>query len=107
MSSLQVQTITNITNGIPDAQSLSQGQTWQNVSASRVGGTTYTNNTGRPIAVSIVDTGDGVRTLTVDGVIVGFVNGGGIDNSFFAIVPNGSSYVYTAGATASVWTELR
>ena len=33
--------------------SIGYGQTWQNVTASRVAGTNYTNTTGRPITVAV------------------------------------------------------
>ena len=45
-------------------------QTWQNVAGSRVLGTTYTNSTGKPIAVSVQvqSTTNGTNTIVVAGV---------------------------------------
>lgn len=40
-----------VDNSVPDT--LGDGQTWQDMSGSRVAGTTYTNNTGRTIFVSV------------------------------------------------------
>ena len=97
------------------------GQTWQNVTASRALATTYTNNTGKPILVNVVQYNGGANgvfiTLIVDGVIVnrdGGWPGGG--NPMYAnvsgIVPNGSTYRAEAtggNATGSLnnWSELR
>lgn len=93
---------------------LGEGQTWQNMTASRFAGTNYTNNTGRPIFVSITfeQTSTFVVSMQfyVDGVEV---SRGGQGSSpggspLAAIVPNGSTYSVTvAGNSASVWAELR
>ncbi len=88
------------------------GQTWQNLTGSRSSGTTYTNSTGKPIAVGarsnfnrqndIVVTVDGVETARY-----------GIENNFFivfpvfVIVPNGSTYSITIPGGIGVWSELR
>lgn len=96
------------------AQGIGVGQTWQNVTGSRSGGTTYTNNTGKPIMVS-VNTNSTVNnitttTLTVDGLAVSS-NGsqGGNLNGVTAIVPAGSTYSVSIGAGGSLnsWFELR
>jgi hypothetical protein len=97
------------------------GQTWQNVTGSRALGTTYTNSTGKPILVNVVQYNGGANgvfiTLTIDGVMVdrdGGWPGGG--NPMYAnvsgIVPNGSTYSAAAtggNATGSLnnWAELR
>lgn len=112
-----------LTNATGTANSLNAGigvnQTWQNVSASRVNGTTYTNSTGKPIIVSI---GNYIATssyvnLTVDGIAVGYATGnstgGAVGSCVTAVVPNGSTYVLTAtvvggaGITRQFWSELR
>jgi hypothetical protein len=91
------------------------GQTWQNVTSTRVTGTTYTNSTGRPIQVNVVmgnflDAAVNM-TLTVDGLNVatfGYGRAGAGDNgngTCTAIVPAGSTYVVTG--TWSNWYELR
>jgi hypothetical protein len=88
-------------------------QTWQNVTANRVAGTTYTNNTGKPIMVMITTykIGSSPRTdFYVGNVIIGFTDGTGTNDvgnhtaaSF--IVPNGSTYQVTSGFIQ--WSELR
>jgi hypothetical protein len=91
------------------------GQTWQNVTASRSVGTTYTNSTGRPIQVNIIlgnfiDVAINMQ-LTVDGLQVatfGYGRAGAGDNgngTCTAIVPAGSTYLATG--TVSAWFELR
>lgn len=94
---------------------LGVGQTWQNVAASRVKGTTYTNTTGRPIEVSIGLQGTNnaeTATFTVNGVTIysGDPGIGGTPTSISitATIPNGSTYNLTsATATIIQWSELR
>ncbi|MDM3454458.1 phage tail protein [Citrobacter sp. Cb028] len=93
-------------------------QSWQNVKASRSAGVTYTNSTGRPIAVSIA----GIMASRQNGVQLSLaVNGteassfAVTDSSFdirgnvFAIVPPGATYNLTASNINSIitWSELR
>lgn len=88
------------------------GQTWQTFV--RVGGTTYTNTTGKPIFLSAQvvgnNTGGGGSTLTIDGVIVGqgigYAGSIGMAQGFglSAIVPNGSTYSFSVNTTVA---ELR
>lgn len=91
------------------AQSIGVGQTWQDVTASRASGTTYTNSTGKPIQyyVSFAYVGNGTASLTVGGVVVNSFTFslGGTGASLSAIVPAGSTY--SASGTMSRWTELR
>lgn len=92
---------------------LGDGQTWQNVTASRVAGTTYTNTTGRAIFVRLVfvSSWPGSRTLYVDGAAVDTQR---IDSAItsamalLAIIPAGSTYSLIGGSTGiSMWMELR
>ena len=96
--------------------SIGYGQTWQNVIGSRSAGTTYYNDTGRPIMVkiySVLNTDSAatyvlqVGGLTVDSQQYGRA-GSGITSrgSVSAIVPPGVAYVYS-GATPEGWAELR
>jgi hypothetical protein len=88
------------------------GQTWQTFT--RIGGTTYTNTTGKPIFLSIQtvgnNTGGGGTNLTIDGVSVaigqGYAGAIGMAQGFglSAIVPNGSTYSITNTYTVA---ELR
>ncbi len=94
---------------------LGLGQTWQDVTASRVVGTTYTNTTGKPILVqvSIDITTTGLWRATVAGVIVSDVKANSSYQdyvNFSFIVSNGSTYSVTqlSGAYAAmIWVELR
>ena len=93
------------------------GQTWQDVTASRAWGTTYTNTTGRPITVSIVIGNNGVggnptSYLRVGGVDVAALsfNAGSYDvNTVIAIVPSGATYSAVRGGSHVfyIWAELR
>jgi hypothetical protein len=88
-------------------------QTWQNMSGSRVAGTTYTNNTGQPIQVAVFTNASVAPNfkLTVGLIDVYSVAlGAGVTGSFTltGIVPNGESYSVTAFAgTLNSWKELR
>jgi hypothetical protein len=88
--------------------SLGYGQTWQDVSGSRVLGTTYYNTTGKPILVAVNTASGAQMTLSVGGVIVGKYSQstGGIASQLFAAVPSGASYV-AAGGIIGNWAELR
>lgn len=97
-------------------------QTWQNVTASRAIGTTYTNSTGKPIQVSInvnsTSASGGAVILYIDGVAV--ATQGAVQNASIAtranithIIPNGSTYSIanfvsgSAGIGLGSWFELR
>lgn len=94
--------------------SIGVGQTWQNLTASRSPGVTYTNSTGKPIMVVVMASGSGggfgaSTSLVVDGLsIMVNVNYGTNDqNSVSGIVPNGSTYSANAGWIYQQWRELR
>jgi hypothetical protein len=84
---------------------LGVNQTWQNVSGSRVSGTTYTNSTGKPIAIAISQSLSG-GTLTVGGLVVAYAAGGQVQ-PWFAIVPDGVTYVASLTRFSTYWQELR
>lgn len=93
--------------------SLGDGQTWQNLVASRTGGVTYTNTTGRTIIVSIsVNPGTAVAVLTVNSINVAITTNNPDDSAtrdnLSAPVPNGATYILS-GAVQSLelWAELR
>jgi hypothetical protein len=93
---------------------LGTGQTWTDVTASRAGGTTYTNSTTKPISVLIVGTfssGTGVVSVSVGGVLAGqsqYVSNAGWLVVCTTIVPPSSTYVATfTGSTKTSWYELR
>lgn len=97
-------------------QALGYRQTWQNVTASRVAGTIYTNTTGRPVFVLInifwSDSTDNV-TLNVNGSpVVDTAEGGlhGWSSPISVIIPPGSTYNLTStGSLLPIkrWMELR
>ena len=86
---------------------MGDGQSWQNVSGSRIKGVTYMNTTGRPIMVSIAYSGTPgvVGYIFVDGLQVASA----LDqpNSATVIVPDGSTYETTGSAGFITWAELR
>jgi len=94
-----------------DMSGVGVGQTWQNVLANRVSGTTYTNSTSRPKLVSIIGANDSVlRYFIVGGVNVGqftSIYSGSIISTVSAIVPPFTTYSVTAGLNISAgWMEL-
>ena len=104
---------------VTEVKGLGDGQTWQDVKSSRVFGTTYTNTTGRPIAVAasfgLGNFANYYIRLYIDGLLitedVGSANTDGtLKGNVFGVVPNGSTYkVDTTGGslTGTLWTELR
>ena len=97
---------------------LGQGQTWQNMAASRALGVTYTNTTGRAIALSVstLTRGEGRCGIIINGGIINkgvFAPGPNVNTSNAAIIPNGATYsaVLTGELVdvpgALLWYELR
>jgi hypothetical protein len=97
---------------------LGVGQTWQNVTGSRTSGTTYTNNTGKPIMVNVRATQAGISrsTLTANVGGVSFMIGndenssGGATAVASVLIPTGATYSITVGSNSSSiqqWVELR
>ena len=94
---------------------LGVGQTWQDVTASRAAGVTYTNSAGRPIFVIVTgrDQSSGGRAY-VDGLSVGgFTQSstGTVLSTISFIVPDGSTYSVSSGVSITgadkQWVELR
>ena len=96
------------------------GQTWQNFTASRSSGTTYTNSTGRPIFVSIQlncsASGLAYAYVNLNGTDIGYLGqgSGASPNTLYSsfctiVVPNGVTYKATITGSASFgfWFELR
>jgi hypothetical protein len=97
-------------------QVIGVGQTWQNVTASRAIGTTYTNSTGKPIEVIVACTGNGVNGLfgvTLNGVVTVYspsTYSASVWTSMSFIVPDGNTYVLSqqgSNVTLQAWAELR
>jgi len=107
ISAAGVVTFPNTTN-----TQLGVGQTWQDVKASRVSGTTYTNSTSKPITVNVATNGtNAVVSATVGGVAVANAAWGGTPSSSTqfcsVIVPAGATYVFTLTGAVQIWSELR
>jgi hypothetical protein len=104
-------------------QAIGVGQTWQDVTASRALGITYTNSTGRPIQICVTAVGgngfiQSTIAITVGGLVLGASGansgtaGGDATSGLSAIVPVGATYSSQARSTYGVgpllsWTELR
>lgn len=93
---------------------LGVNQTWQDVTASRVAGTTYTNTDGKPREVWITVSGSPyiLGTYYIDNVARSSINTGGAGYTQNAgipfIVPNNSTYkIVVANGVISNWHELR
>lgn len=91
------------------------GQTWQNMTSQRVAGATYTNTTGKSIAISI--RAGGVNVIADSKIIVDNIEaysmylGNGYTATYtpIAIIPSGSTYRFVLGGTHTFdsWKELR
>lgn len=96
-------------------QSFAIGQTWQDMTASRALGTTYTNTTGKPITVHILYVGSGGNVklnATINGVTftaATTANVNGAETTCSVVVPPGATYSFAPGASATLlqWHELR
>ena len=99
-----------------NAYSFGLSQSWQDVTASRILATNYTNNSGRPIHVSItvrMVAGQGLKLLT-DGGAAAYISGNaGIEiyQQIALVIPNLQNYQlsYFAGSGSVIvaWYELR
>ena len=99
-----------------EADSIGVGQTWQNVTASRSAGVTYTNTTGKPIEIAIQTSISNSTTgisIFVDGLDVvlsqSSISSGTQYTFGNVIVPDRSTYSLTilAGGVLRRWYELR
>lgn len=90
-------------------------QKWVDVTAGRVAGVTYTNSTGKAIAVNVGGAfGSGVienLQLTVNGIVISrnAIQSNTTRRDVSGIVPNGATYSVTieSGRTINAWLELR
>ena len=107
-------------NAATSSGSIGNGQTWQNLTASRALATTYTNSTGRSIAIQVSATSGASGVVTLTMVIAGVTfptnqnqtASGGTQSSYRdAIIPSGATYIITttgtSTATLALWVELR
>ena len=122
VSATKLQTARSINNVLFDGTSnidlplLGYGQTWQDVTSSRSSGSTYTNNTGKPIMISIIATGrDATVQIYIGSLLVAkqtdIYDGQSNTSTCSTIVPPGSTYRVIStnrwGISISSWAELR
>lgn len=98
-----------------EADSIGVNQTWQDMTASRALGTTYTNSSGKPIMISFTSANSSGQSVapyaTVDGysfnisVIIASATSQSFVGTF--IVPTGSTYSITSQKAITKWSELR
>ena len=95
---------------------LGVGQTWQDVTSSRSSGSTYTNNTGKPIMISIIAIGqDATVQIYIGSLLVArqsdIYDGQSNTSTCSTIVPPGSTYrvisTNARGISIFSWSELR
>lgn len=91
---------------------LGVGQSWVNQTSIRTFNTDYTNNTGRPIYVSVAtyatNTGNSTYALVGSVQVNNLAILSGTISYFSFIVPDGAVYrVVTNNGALSLWAELR
>ncbi|MBP6083722.1 MAG: hypothetical protein KA732_20995 [Providencia sp.] len=114
-STLNVMSQKAVTDALASIKTLGDGQSWNDVKASRQLSVNYTNATGRTIAVfasTIPATTGSSLVIYVDGVMVSSSGAGGADSGFtrmssgYALIPSGSTYQVVANSLDR-WAELR
>jgi len=92
-------------------QPIGYRQSWTDVTASRLRNTNYTNNTGRPISISVFCTGSGVpeTTLSINGVVIDRLDDSNAqcNKAVQAIIPAGAVYRVDNASNLQYWMELR
>ena len=113
-STSTTQALTAAQGKVLNDQAFGIGQTWQDVTASRASGVTYTNSSTRPIMLSIAvrDNGGGSVTLYVNSSIAirldDLAGGSAGHVQIVTVVPSGQTYkLDTAGNLITFWGELR
>ena len=112
-STSNTQALTAAQGKVLNDQAFGVGQTWQDLTSSRNLNTIYTNNTGKPIqiSVSVKDTASNYTSVVVEGVTVVLLSdmSGSIDGfqQVSAIVPKGATYSVNGGNVIVNWAELR
>ena len=103
---------------VPDTevQQVGVNQTWQDVKASRTSGVQETNNTGKPIKITVDALNTGSSNvdiaLQIDGVEITKIyyntSAVGVRANISEIIPSGSTYTVTVAIGAvDKWFELR
>ena len=94
-------------------QPIGVGQTWQNLTASRVANTTYTNTTGRPIQIAVCASTSiqfEIFEMVINGNSIlfgrGYFSGSSAFAAITATIPNNATYRLATG-NINNWLELR
>jgi len=93
-----------VAESVVESYLLGVSQTWQNLSGSRVFGTSYQNTTGKPISVSVEGNASSSFQVSTDEVT--WITLGGIGPSTY-IVPDDYYYRQTGTGSPTLWVELR
>lgn len=95
-------------------QGIGVNQTWQDVTASRAAGITYTNSTGKPIMVHVTtqsSSSSNSTSINLNGVSksLGDASATGLHITASVVIPHGHTYsiVLTGSAAIKSWLELR
>lgn len=92
-------------NFVSEAAVGTRGQAWQDVTSSRVGGTVYTNTTGRAIELLTNSPGNSAPVLTIATQTIQYIVPVSVNFGFSAIIPAGATY--SISVTQAKWLELR
>lgn len=99
-----------VTDAISSVPSVGVGQTWQDMHASRVSGTVYTNTTGKPIQLSLTSYQAGIRVY-INEVLISRTDSVVTDRIHVSAhgitVPVGATYSVSLSSTSFAWFELR
>lgn len=95
-----------------DLKEIGVGQTWQDVTASRVAGITYTNTTGKPIMVNVWSNGANstIASLTINSTVIDSYSvntSTGALAKIHGLIPDGATYSVSMTPAVSKWSELR
>ena len=108
------QALTAAQGKVLNDQAFGVGQTWQDVTASRALGTTYTNSTGKPIQVSVVvkdsSSYDNLYFFVNSTAVVSMPDLTGGSSGFQQLtitVPSTQTYRLETANLLHYWTELR
>ena len=97
-------------------QAFGVGQTWQDFTGSRSSGVTYTNNTGKPIMISVIARGRDATVAIYVGSVLVATQADTYDSTQnvstgSTIVPAGAAYTVIStnkyGVNVTSWAELR
>ncbi len=100
-----------IVDGVEVTREVAVNQAWADVLADRVVNVIYTNTTGKPIMVAVVQNGHvySGASLYIDDIRIGFASSYGSatagHSATSGVVPDGSEYHTTV--SVAMWAELK